>query len=710
MIVSPAQHFEPGELASELARVAAAVGIPRPAASYADLFAAARAAPQSRSLNPCGQVAGGLFGPGNTCAAGDGASILGADPSKPDVPTEPGKSPVPPGHVRLYHYTNAGEGSTPTEEQEIIDSLAKHGIDKSKARGETYGEGNAVWASTAKPDDGKVFVEFSVPWNDPRMYPKIESPELIAEAERMGHNYRFFQSIKPTEFVAVHRPFHHHVRYIRDNADVLEETLSGKNDFIIKSGRATGQAVEFVKTHGRSLNPCGQVAGGLFGPGNTCAAGDGDAGGGGSSAEKTSPAGVPGIQEKDQGGHFAKWRDANKEWLDKLRGAMKAVAWKYEKATKAAFAAYLAADEKLEAIDIKPGGLTPEQSAAAGAHDDFYRAVLDAATLEEKQRIIGEAMKNPSRVTTKWLLETPREDPKLEAMRTALVAAYAKAFPNLEEVKRLREESQASYQKWKSLCDEARTVAFGEIGKQSRGVAMIGGVTEARYDEAAAAFAATKISHTIDPAITRPDGPQQVITDAWGFFSSVINPTSFAADGLKRTEVKTTARSDMRAFMHEGDEDNGSEITLGSTSGIDTAIHELGHCVEFSANSVSAAAVDFQAHRCGGSRTAQMNEFAGGSGRYRDTEFGNADNFAATVAAVRTRFGIEGSAVSEASVENSAAYCGKVYRYGPAASSPITATELVSCGFEFLYTNPTAFAKADPEYFDFVIGVATGAL
>jgi len=280
MIVSPAQHFEPGELASELARVAAAVGIPRPAASYADLFAAARAAPQSRSLNPCGQVAGGLFGPGNTCAAGDGASILGADPSKPDVPPEPGKSPVPPGHVRLYHYTNAGEGSTPAEEQEIIDSLAKHGIDKSKARGETYGEGNAVWASTAKPDDGKVFVEFSVPWNDPRMYPKIESPELIAEAERMGHNYRFFQSIKPTEFVAVHRPFHHHVRYIRDNADVLEETLSGKNDFIIKSGRATGQAVEFVKTHGRSLNPCGQVAGGLFGPGNTCAAGDKDAGGG----------------------------------------------------------------------------------------------------------------------------------------------------------------------------------------------------------------------------------------------------------------------------------------------------------------------------------------------------------------------------------------------------------------------------------------------
>ena len=290
MIVSPGQHFEPGDLAAELARIAAAVGIPGPAASYADLFAAvAKAAPQSRSLNPCGQVAGGLFGPGNTCAAGE--STPGVDSSRPDVPPEPGKSPVPPGHVRLYHYTNAGEGSTPAEEQAIVDSLATHGIDKSKARGETYGEGNAVWASTARPDDGKVFVEFSVPWNDPRMYPKIESPDLVAEAERMGHNYRFFQSIKPSEFVAIHRPFHHHVRYIRENADVLSETLSGENDFIIKSGRATGQAVEFVKTHGRSLNPCGQVAGGLFGPGNTCAASDGDAGGGGAAAP--APEGMP---------------------------------------------------------------------------------------------------------------------------------------------------------------------------------------------------------------------------------------------------------------------------------------------------------------------------------------------------------------------------------------------------------------------------------
>jgi hypothetical protein len=96
MIVAPGPHFEPEKLAAELAKKARAVGLPPPPPSVAALFADANAE-QSRSLNPCGQVAGGRFGEGNTCAAGDndgsgggtsvGASISSQPSSENQVPS-----------------------------------------------------------------------------------------------------------------------------------------------------------------------------------------------------------------------------------------------------------------------------------------------------------------------------------------------------------------------------------------------------------------------------------------------------------------------------------------------------------------------------------------------------------------------------------------------------------------------------------------------
>jgi len=65
-----------------------------------------------------------------------------------------------------------------------------------------------------------------------------------------------------------------------------------EKDAMLAAGMSPNEILLREQSSGsRSLNPCGQVAGGLFGPGNTCAASDGDAGGGGSSPP--GPGGMP---------------------------------------------------------------------------------------------------------------------------------------------------------------------------------------------------------------------------------------------------------------------------------------------------------------------------------------------------------------------------------------------------------------------------------
>ena len=204
----------------------------------------------------CGTGAGG-FQPGNTCATG---GVPGASDSDPDFPA-PGETPVPADHVRLFHYTKTAD----------ITSLTSGGIDIAKARGETYGEPNLVWASASTPEINGPVVEFSVPWNDSRMYPRPSGPEDVKRFEAAGSNVMFSDSIKPAEFLAVHQPFHKLVRHIRKNEKTLRKAIDGGFDGLDPLTPA-GKAAQFVKTHGRSED-CGTGAGG-FKKGNTCATGN----------------------------------------------------------------------------------------------------------------------------------------------------------------------------------------------------------------------------------------------------------------------------------------------------------------------------------------------------------------------------------------------------------------------------------------------------
>ena len=80
----------------------------------------------------------------------------------------------------------------------------------------------------------------------------------------------------------------------------------------------------------------------------------------------------------------------------------------------------------------------------------------------------------------------------------------------------------------------------------------------------------------------------------------------------------------------------------------------------------------------GDEKSRRLSDITGDPG-YEDHEVGRVDNFAAV-------FG------------KRAAYVGKQYEND-------YATEVLSMGLEEMYRDPVGFAKADPDYFDFVVGV-----
>lgn len=160
------------------------------------------------------------------------------------VPKEAGTVPILNNHLRLYHYTDA----TPEE-------LNRDGLLMSKAKGHTYGEPNFVWASLKKPNDYKRYVEFSVPIDDPRFSFWGSKPDVSRGAsfyKDKSNDFTFDGDIKPSEFIAIHEPWHHAYRYIVDeNPEMIPDVLAGKYDYLLDKSFADreAEAIKAIKTN-----------------------------------------------------------------------------------------------------------------------------------------------------------------------------------------------------------------------------------------------------------------------------------------------------------------------------------------------------------------------------------------------------------------------------------------------------------------------------
>ena len=157
-----------------------------------------------------------------------------------DVPVEPGTAPIPEGHIRFFHYSNIrGDQPGNIDWETIVHnravSLRDNGIKMTGARGEQYGEPNQIWASRKAPESiEKIYVEFSLPHDDPRIGGTIRRREgSIEEIQNATTDATFTGDIKPDEIVAVHEPWHEHARYLIEKEGGLDRVGKGEFDHFL---------------------------------------------------------------------------------------------------------------------------------------------------------------------------------------------------------------------------------------------------------------------------------------------------------------------------------------------------------------------------------------------------------------------------------------------------------------------------------------------
>jgi hypothetical protein len=136
---------------------------------------------------------------------------------------------------------------------------------------------------------------------------------------------------------------------------------------------------------------------------------------------------------------------------------------------------------------------------------------------------------------------------------------------------------------------------------------------------------------------------------------------------------------DDRAYYHSGTR----SVHLTTDDAVAIAVHEWGHAVEAQVPGLEQLAHDFHAYRTAGETPQKLADLFPAHG-YEPDEAGVADRW-------QDHFG-----------ETRAYYVGKTYEHG--------ATEILSMGVEALYRDPAGFARNDPEYAKFIIGVLRGDL
>ena len=139
-----------------------------------------------------------------------------------------------------------------------------------------------------------------------------------------------------------------------------------------------------------------------------------------------------------------------------------------------------------------------------------------------------------------------------------------------------------------------------------------------------------------------------------------------------------------RAFYSSGD-GVGSGIYLTKKHPTRTFVHEIGHGLEDKIPGAQDKANEFRRMRIARSNKQNVkliDQFPDHG--YSEDEVGNEDDW------------------KESLFGDQRFYVGKRYERGP--------TEVMTMGLERLYENPAQFAREDPEYFKFIVGVIQGDL
>ena len=442
---------------------------------------------------------------------------------------------------------------------------------------------------------------------------------------------------------------------------------------------------------------CGANAdgGGGFQPGNTCGKGDGS--GGGSTSSGVGGSSKSGVVRDNA---FDGWRKRDEKELSGIReriAATQEIATQLMDDSKA----------KLDKLHRDKARNSDERDGlkekAREAQRKLEQAAMEHSDSELKARL--EKM-DPIRREL-FLTENKQSDPRVEAVRqerlNARALVQASAAKVLELSKKIDQEEAFSA----SIAKDSRVEAWREVEKYSAQTATDvlakdgDAYSKELFDKVRNRFSGEMQSLPISGKASPEDmkrfdeGPKK---EAAEFLSMVVNPATMSADRMKAANVNVDNIG--RAYA------SGDTIHVGPYSSASTVVHELGHIYESGDPSIRDAAVAFHRHRCDESQNVKMSEVVKDAG-YKDSEVGNTDDFRKAVEAVYKSGEYDDPNIAESRVKSTSAYLGKTYKD---ASGETKATELISIGLELMHHNPSAFAKADPEYFDFMVGVVSGKI
>lgn len=317
-------------------------------------------------------------------------------------------------------------------------------------------------------------------------------------------------------------------------------------------------------------------------------------------------------------------------------------------------------------------------------------AATRAATAKELQaETEGKAAKKAAKVVPEPPAPAPVEPPPLEAKgRPATGAdARAKIEKRLERterhIDRARLRKEAHGEAAKQIMGQLEAMPQADLISGSPAIRAL----EQAYDaelakrrmwqkrqfalEEQRGKAAWKILKADEPArpVIKLNTRDKATAKAWEpgvrAFNELLGPG--LVDGMP-TQINRLAKGrDQRAYYTQAER----AVYMGNPHQPRTVVHELGHWFEYNTPDTQRLAQEFLERRTAGEPPQRLMDLYPGHG-YRADEVTKPDNFAH-------------------------AYVGKVYRSG--------STEIVSMGLEEMFADPVAFARRDPDYFDFIYGL-----